>query len=208
MGRTVAWRLVVGGMLVTLTRSADSLGAQEQAWRVTATAAQTWFSGGLDDSTMTEGDWSLAPRVSWGFAADRALGKVRLGLGLSYVSSKIQVEGEAITITEGTLDVAQWGIAALVTVPLLRLGSSGAAVDFSAGPVLGIWTLTDEDSRTRIGGTASLQVAAPISGAWRLLATAGASVSGSPFNTGDVPPEFETTTLWASGGGLGLQYAF
>ncbi len=99
-------------------------------------------------------------------------------------------------------------MAALVTVPLARLGSDGAALNLSAGPVLGLWSLTDADTRTRFGGTASLQLAAPITPSWQLLATLGGSVSGSPFNATDVPDFFDTTTLWATGAGLGIQYAF
>ncbi len=208
MSRSGTWRAVLGGMILVLAMPAASLAGQAGAWHLTATAAQTWFSGGLDDTTSTEGSWSLAPKISWGLAADRSVGKIRLGLGVSYVSSNVRVSDDQVTLIEGTIDVRQVGLAALVTVPLLRLGQAGAAVNLSAGPVLGIWSLTDADTRTRIGGTATLQLAAPITPSWQLLATLGGSVSGSPFNAADVPDFFETTTLWASEAGFGVQYAF
>ena len=208
MVRRGKWKAVLGGMIVVLAVPAASLTGQEGAWHLTATAAQTWFSGGLADTTTTDGNWGLAPKVTWGITADRAVGKVRLGLGLSYVSSHVQVSGEQVTLIESTLDVRQVGIAALVTVPLIRLGGAGAAVRLSAGPMLGVWSLTDADARTRVGGTATLQLTAPITTSWHLLATLGGSVSGSPFNPDDVPDFFETTTLWATAAGLGIQYAF
>ncbi|MEZ4412153.1 MAG: hypothetical protein R2910_04120 [Gemmatimonadales bacterium] len=208
MGRRGNWKSLLRGMIVLLAIPAATLTGQEETWRVTATAAQTWFSGGLDDTSTTEGHWSLTPKVTWGLTADRAVGKVRLGLGLSYVSSHVQVSDAQVTLIENTLDVSQIGVAALVTVPLARLGKAGAAINLSAGPVLGIWSLTDSDSRTRIGGTATLQLTAPVTPSWHLLATLGGSLSGSPFNTSEVPDSFEATTLWATAAGLGMQYAF
>jgi hypothetical protein len=196
------------GTIVLLAIPAATLAGQEQTWRVSATAAQTWFSGGLDDTTTIEGDWGLTPRVTWGLAADRAVGKVRIGLGLSYVSTHIQVSDERVTLIEGTLDLSRVGMAAFVTVPLLRLGGEGAVIDLSAGPVLGIWSLTDADTRTRVGGAAALQVTAPLTPSWLLLATLGGSVSGSPFGASDLPDYFEATTLWATAAGLGIRYAF
>lgn len=199
---------MVGTMLVWLAVPCASLAAQGGAWHLRATATQSWFSGGLEDTTTAEADWSLAPKVAWGVAVDRSFGAVRLGLGLSYLSSNLQLAGDGITITESTLDIAQWSVAALVTVPLVRLGEAGAAVSIAGGPVLGVWTLTGEDTRTRAGGTAMVQVTAPLGQAWHLLAIIGGSVSGSPFNPADLPAEFETTTLWGSGVGLGVQYDF
>jgi len=208
MGRCGNWKSLLRGTIVLLTIPAATLAGQEQTWRVTATAAQTWFSSGLDDTTTIEGDWGLAPKVTWGLAADRAVGKVRVGLGLSYVSSHIQVSDEQVTIIEGTLDLSQVGVAAFLTVPLVRLGSEGAAIELSAGPVLGIWSLTDADARTRLGGAATLQLTAPLTPNWLLLATLGGSVSGSPFSTSDLPDFFEATTLWATAAGLGIRHAF
>lgn len=208
MGRCGNWKWLLGGTILLLAIPAATLAGQEQAWRVTATAAQTWFSGGLNDTTTTEGTWGLAPRVTWGLAADHAAGRIRVGLGLSYVSSHIQVSDDQVTLIEGTLDLSQVGVAAFVTVPLVRLGGEGGAIDLSAGPVLGIWSLTDTDARTRLGGAATLQVTAPLAPGWRLLATLGGSVSGSPFNTSDLPDFFEATTLWSAAAGLGMRYAF
>jgi len=208
MGRCGSWKSLLRGMIVLLTIPAATLAGQEQTWRVTATAAQAWFSGGLDDTTTTQGNWALTPNVTWGVAADRAVGKVRVGLGLSYTSSHVQVSDDQVTLIEGTLDLSQVGVAAFMTVPLVRLGSEGAAIDLSAGPVLGIWSLTDADARTRIGGAARLQLTAPLAPSWHLLATVGGSVAGSPFGTSDLPDPFEATTLWATTAGLGMQYAF
>lgn len=208
MDRYGALRTVLGGVLAWLAVPITTVAAQDGAWQVTATAAQSWFSGGLDDTTTTDGNYTLAPRIAWGLTADRALGKVRLGLGVSYVSSHVQVSNDQVTIVEGTLDVSRVGVAALVTVPLARLGSAGGAVSLAAGPALGIWSLTDQDTRTRFGGIATLQVAAPLTPSWQLLASIGETVSGSPFNADDLPGFFEATTLWATAVGLGVRYAF
>ncbi|HMU61619.1 MAG TPA: hypothetical protein PKA66_07545 [Gemmatimonadales bacterium] len=208
MGRCETWKSLLRGTLVLLSIPTATLAGQGQTWHVTATASQTWFSGGLDDTTASEGTWGLTPKLTWGLAADRELGKVRVGLGLSYISSHIQVSDEQVTLIEGTLDLREVGVAAFVTVPLVRLASEGASIDLLAGPVLGIWSLTDADTRMRIGGAATLQVTAPLTPTWLLLATLGGSVSGSPFDTSDLPDFFEATTLWATTAGLGVRHAF
>jgi len=208
MSRCGEWGLVAGALLVALAARTEGLVAQGASWHLTATAAQSWFSGGLEDTTTAQADWSLAPTMAWGIAADRSFGAVRLGLGLSYLSSNLRLAGDGITITESTLAIAQWSVAALVTIPLVRLGAAGAAVSLAGGPVLGIWTLTGEETRTRAGGTAMVQLTAPLGEAWHLLALIGGSLSGSPFNPTELPAEFKTTSLWGSRAGFGVQYEF
>jgi hypothetical protein len=208
MTRPRPWSASLLWCTLTATILATGLPAQEGTWRISASAAQTWFSGGMTDTTSTDLSYTLTPTVSWAVGADRTVGDFRLGLGLSYLSANLRLVGPDVELVDRTLDAREWTIAALVTVPVLRIGTGGAGFSLSAGPALGLWTITGLDSRTTIGGVAMLQFAAPITESWRLVASGGGSVSESPFEATDLPVEFVPSTLWSGQVGVGVQYAF
>jgi len=186
---------------------APPLAAQEAGWRLTASTAQGWFNGGVRDSTDDVLDYSLRSTVIWGLGADHSLGKMRIGVGLSYLTSNFQAVGPDITLVDEGFVFTQFGVTAVVTVPVLRVGNAGAGLSLSAGPALGFWSVTNSDSRTTFGGVAGLQFAAPITPKWDLLATGSGAASGSPFLPGELPTDFERTTLWTWQVGIGARYA-
>ena len=202
------WSVALVWTIVMTTALIPGLAAQGPTWQLSVGAGQTWFSGGMTDTTSAELSYTLSPTVTWAATADRTVGDFRLGIGLSYLSANFMLRGPGVELVDRTLDVREWGISALVTVRVLRIGKGGAGFSLSAGPALGLWTITGLDSRTTIGGIAALQFAAPISENWRLVASGGGSVSDSPFKATDLPAEFEPSTLWGGQVGLGVQYAF
>ena len=74
------------------------------------------------------------------------------GSGSPTSRPNLMLRGPGVELVDRTLDVREWGISALVTVPVLRVGKKGAGFSLSAGPALGLWTITGLDSRTTIGG--------------------------------------------------------
>jgi len=202
------WAAILTLFAAAMATRPTGLAAQEPTWRLTAGGSQVWFGGGLRDTTASDVAFSLTPTTAWGLAADHALGRLRLGIGLSYLSTTLRVVGPEITIIDETFDLRQFEIAALVTLPPLRVGSSGAGFLFSAGPALDIWSVTNENSRTRFGGLVALLFTAPITPGWTLLASAAGSASGSPFEASELPADFESSTLWTGRIGFGVQYAF
>lgn len=208
MIRFERWSALVICLLVVTTSTIPVAAAQEGQWRASLGAGQTWFSGGVTDTTNSGIDFTLTPAVSWALAADRQFGHIRLGVQLSYLSANAQATGPALRVVDPNFHLRQWGVTALLTLPVLRAGTGGAGLSLSAGPALGWWNVTDADSRTTFGGVAALQFAAPITPGWKLLASAGGSVSGSPFEAGELPVEYIPATLWSGQVGLGVQYAF
>jgi len=202
------WSAVGVGLLIATTSMIPGVAAQEGQWRASLGAGQTWFNGGVTDTTNSGVDFTLTPSVTWALAADRQFGHVRLGVQFSYLSANVQATGPGLRLVDPSFYLRQWGVTALVTVPVLRVGTGGAGLSLSAGPALGWWNATDSDSRTTFGGVAALQFAAPITPGWKLLASAGGSVSGSPFEAGELPVEYIPATLWSGQVGLGVQYAF
>lgn len=202
------WSVVVICLLVVTTSNIPGVAAQEGRWTMSLGAGQMWFTGGVTDTTNSGIEFTLTPSVTWALSADRQVGLVRLGVQLSYLSANVQATGPGLRLVDPSFYLRQWGVAALVTVPLLRVGTGGAGLSLSAGPALGLWNVTDSESRTTFGGVAALQFAAPITPGWKLLASAGGSVSGSPFEADELPVEYTPSTLWSGQVGLGVQYAF
>jgi hypothetical protein len=185
-----------------------SLPAQQEGWQLTGGASQVWFGGGVEDTTGAGLRFSPTSTVAWGLAIDYPVGRVRIGLGLSYLSAHLELAGSGVRIVSEVTDLRQFEITAVVATPLLRVGQGGAGFSLSAGPALDIWTVTGGDSRTRAGVVGAVLFAAPISRDWKLLASAAGSLSGSPFEASELPVEFEPSTLRTGRVGFGVQYDF
>ncbi len=208
MTRSRLWSGLLVWTTLATTIVTPGLVAQERAWQVSAGASQTWFSGGMTDTTSTDLSYTLSPTVTWAVSADRTVGDFRIGVALSHLSANFMLQGADVELVDRTLELGEWAITALLTVPVLQVGNRGAGFSLSAGPALGLWAITGLDSRTTLGGVAALQFAAPICDTWRLVVSGGGSVSESPFESTDLPAEFEPSTLWGGQVGLGVQHAF
>jgi len=193
--------------LAAVVVSARELAAQQPAWRLNVGAAQSWFGGGAQDTAAAFAQLHYVPTsaVTWTVGVDRDVGKLRLGLALSYAGSYLHLDGTDYEITDETISMQQFEVALLARVPVLAVGSKGAGFDLAAGPVMDIWSITSLDGRTALGGVAALEFGAPISPAWQLLTTASVSATGSPFRDSDMLDEAEPQALWTWGVGLGLR---
>lgn len=198
-------RVAMLGMLAALG-TAPGLAAQS-AWRLNASAAQSWFSGGAQDTSaaFAQLHYVPTPAVAWTLGVDRDVGKLRLGLALSYAGSYLHLDGTDYEITDETISMQQFEVAILARVPVLAVGDKGAGFDLAAGPVMDVWSITSLDGRTALGGVAALEFGAPISPAWQLLATASVSATESPFKESDLLDEAEPQALWTWGIGLGVR---
>lgn len=207
MVRVARWMMATGSLLAAVSIGSTESRAQEAGWRFTAVAAQSSFSSIVRDTTTSSNEsYDLEPRPSFGMLADKGVGRVRIGLAVSYLVTHLRVTSSLVSIADQEFQFSRWQAAALATVRLFGVGTGGAGLALSAGPALAVWTPTGEDSRTRFAGVATLLFNAPITPKWNLLATGGGAVSGSPMNSNDIPPEFVATTLWAWQVGLGVQY--
>jgi len=206
MARSTRWTMT-GFLLVGLISHSDILMAQAPGWRFTATASQHWFSSVVADTASASSEtYDMEPAASVGVLADKGIWRLRVGLGVSYLTTRLRVTSPLVSIADQAFQFTRWQVAALVTVPILEVGTGGAGLALSAGPALSLWTPTGGDSRNRVSGVATLLFHAPIAPRWNLLASGGGAVSGSPMNTSEIPAEFVATTLWAWQAGLGLQY--
>lgn len=183
------------------------LSAQAHHWRMSGGASQVWFAGGTVDTTG--GGLRLSPSAStgWSLGAERRVGRVWIGLALTFLSARLEVSGSGVSVVTDELSMHQFQVAALASIPLWQLGQ-GAEFTLTAGPTLDHWSVPDADGRSRFGAVAALRFSAPISPDWRLLASTGGSLAGSPFEANELPAEFEPSALWTGRVGLGVQVTF
>lgn len=206
MTRITRWAPAV---LLLAAGLASTARAQSSTWRLTATAGHTWFGGGIKDTTGG-GFWGgPTSEIAWNLGVDRSAGAVRIGLGVSYVSSHLTVGDTVFSVTDPSVDMDQVVVSLVLRAPLLKVGTGGAALEAAVGPLVDFWSLTGEDGRSRFGGLGALEFSAPISEKVGLLATASGAFSGSYFTDDEIAiigPDVEEATFWTWAFGLGVRY--
>lgn len=208
MPGTMRWTAVTVAVIGGLV-AATAATAQTSTWRLAATAGHAWFGGGIKDTTGGDLWGGPTSDIAWNLGVDRSVGSVRIGAGISYVSSHLMFEGPALTLTDPTTSMDQVVVSLVVRAPLLKVGTAGAQLEAAVGPLVDFWSITGSEGRTRFGGLGALEFSAPVSPKVGLLATASGAFSGSNFNEGEVAdlgPEFEEATFWTWAFGLGLRY--
>ena len=178
---------------------------QEKAWGIGVDVGLTRFWGGSE---------GVAPNSAPGFKpyrptaaavrVDRAVGRVRIGLAVSYAASGLGLEGEEVTlISKGGLTWVQ--VAPEVAYRLATLGPVTVLRVFG-GPVADIWIPNGEDGRTRIGGRGGAELLVPLSGWLACTLRAHGGVTGSLFRRTDVPDGFQPRTMPSAGVSVGIRF--
>ena len=189
-------------VLVAVTTPPASAAAQ---WDMGFETSTTHYRGSSRDTTGSNGPLTFRPAnaTNVGLRVDRAIGRARLGLHVSYASVGLTAAGPGLILTDnsaGQLLETQL----LVNFRVVGIGSSGA-IRAELGPSLHLWKSGD-DVRQRAGAIVATAyewpVAQRLSGAIRLEGM----ITKSWFDAGDLPPEFERQVTWRYGVGLGLRY--
>lgn len=190
--------LVAGSWLLAVAVSRPSVGQSHLGVEVST----THYRGSARD---TSGDPHAHPGQSTtlGIRFDQGVGRVRVGLRLSYAEPGFSLSGQGLTITDknsGNLLES----AVFLSFRVGGIGPSGA-MRVSLGPALHLWDLGGE-TRARIGAISSLAYEWPIAGRFAGAVNLEGTLSESWFDASDLPPEFERQVTWRYGVGLGLRY--
>jgi hypothetical protein len=74
------------------------------------------------------------------------------------------------------------------------------------GPLFEVWSAVDEETQTRVGIQGAVSLHLPLGGRFAGSLTAGAALIPSPFEQGDLGPDFEPRALWRRRFAVGLDY--
>lgn len=175
-------------------------------WGVAVNIQRTGFGGtSLDTSTGgTQASFRPGNTPAVIVRVDRRMGRVGVALGVRYSRSAIVLDGA--DFFAGFHDEA----AAIEAAPEVRVRlvrtHPGATIHVMAGPVIGVWMLRDQGTRSVVGALAGLIGEFPVLDRLALEARVSGGLTGSLFRAGELPPEFERRPTSRFEVGLGLRY--
>ena len=193
-------------LAILLTAGSSPLRAQ---WRFGVEVGAARFWGGSVDTGGEDTSFRPYRPTTFGVGLERQVGRYAFGLQVHYFEAGLALEGPEVVISaEGafkTVSIAPEAVAHIAT-----LGSDNH-VRVHAGPVLEIWDIIDNDTRTRVGAQASVSLDVPLGVRFSGVVLAGAAITPSPYHEGELDlgagaPTYERRALWRRSFGLGLKY--
>ncbi len=195
------------GLLLLALALPSRAGGQTKPWGIGFDAGLTRFWGASEPvpPNVTPGARPYRP-TTFAIRADRVLGRSRVGLTVSYAGSGLGVESQDLAI------IAKGGLTWVQLAPELayRLTTLGPVTELRlfGGPVADLWNVDGDDTRTRIGGRAGLELLVPLGGPLAATMRAHGGLSGSLFREADVPSGYRTKTMPNAGFALGFRFGF
>lgn len=195
------------GLLLLALALPSRAGGQTKPWGIGFDAGLTRFWGASEPvpPNVTPGARPYRP-TTFAIRADRVLGRSRVGLTVSYAGSGLGVESQDLAI------IAKGGLKWVQLAPELayRLATLGPVTELRlfGGPVADLWNVDGDDTRTRIGGRAGLELLVPLGGPLAATMRAHGGLSGSLFREADVPSGYRTKTMPNAGFALGFRFGF
>jgi hypothetical protein len=173
---------------LTVALLALVLPAAAAQWYIGATTGSQDF-GAVADDTASGSRWvTLSASTALALRIERRLGRVSVAMDVAHSRAGFAVEdGEFALVAKDVFRL--WEFA-----PELGVRAAGADTATSlwlrAGPILDVWLPDGADTRVRGGAFASASLLFPLLG--RVTGELGlrGSVTPSPFNETELPPEF------------------
>ena len=179
-------------------------------WRLGVEVGGARFWGGSIDREGSQTSFQPYRPTTFGVGLERQAGNYAFGLQVHYFQARLSLEGPEAVITAGEDAFKTVSISPEAVVRIATLGP-GNEVRIHGGPILEVWDVIDNDTRTRFGAQGSVSLDVPLGGRFSGVVAAGAAVTPSPYEEGELDlgpgaPTYELKTLWRRSLGLGLRY--
>jgi hypothetical protein len=173
-------------------------------WTVGLEVGADRFWGGSLETTAERRSFRPYRPTTFGLGVERQKGRLGVGLQVHYAEASLGLEGEgAVAAIEGAFTIVS--ISPEVAYQVASLGP-GNRLQLHAGPLFEVWGIIDEDSQTRVGFQSAVSLDVPLGGRFGAAVLAGMAVTPSPFEAGQLAPEYELRTLWRRRFAVGLEY--
>jgi len=173
-------------------------------WAVTTEVGADRFWGGSVDNTGEHRSFRPYRPTTFGLGLERSAGKLGGGLRLRYASAGLALEGpDAVVAAKGVFTV--YSVAPELMYRITTLGAANLLA-LRGGPLFEIWSIIDQDTRTRVGVHGALSLNVPLGGRFAGSLVAGAALIPSPFEEEQLGPPFELRALWRRRFAVGLDY--
>ena len=173
-------------------------------WAVTTEVGADRFWGGSIENTDERRSFRPYRPTTFGLGLQRKVGRVGVGLRLRYASASLALEGaDGVAAANGIFTV--YSAAPEFVYRVMSLGSVNQLM-LHLGPLFEVWSVIDQDSQTRGGIQGAVSLSLPLGGRFSGSVMAGAAVIPSPFEEGQLDPDFERRALWRRRFAVGLDY--
>ncbi|HYF39428.1 MAG TPA: hypothetical protein VD930_07080 [Gemmatimonadales bacterium] len=195
-------------LVVLTTLSAAGVSPLPGQWRVGLEVGAARFWGGSIDTGGEGTSFRPYRPTTFGIGLERQAGRYAFALQLHYFQAGLALEGpEVVIASDGAFtSVSLFPEAAL---HVATLGNSQLWIH--AGPILEVWDVIDNDTRTRLGAQGSVSLDVPLGSRFSGVLNAGGAVSPSPYEEGELDlgagaPTYERRALWRRSFGVGVKY--
>jgi hypothetical protein len=175
-------------------------------WSTAIQVGSDRFWGGSVETAPDHRSFRPYRPTTFGAAIQRRGSRVGVGLRLGYTKAGLALEGsDALVAAKGVFTI--YSISPEITCRMATVGA-GNSLLLEAGPLFEVWDIIDEEARTRAGAQGAVTLAVPLGGRISAAVSGGVALISSPFNTGELLPEYELRALWRRRFAGGLEYRF
>jgi hypothetical protein len=175
-------------------------------WSIGLELGADRFWGGSVDNTPEHRSFHPYRPTTFGGAIQHRGSKVGLGLRLGYTEAALALEGsDAVVAAKGVFTI--YSFSPEISYRIATIGA-GNEVFLQAGPLLEVWDITDQGTRTRAGAQAGVALAVPLSRRISAAVSGSVALISSPFEQDELLAGYELRALWRRRFAGGLEYRF
>jgi hypothetical protein len=165
--------------------------------------ADRYWGGSTETGTEHRSFRPYRP-TTFGIRVERSGSRVGFGFQAHYAEAGLALEGDgAVATVEGVFTIVS--LSPEMIYQLATLGPSNQ-LRLHAGPLFEVWTIIDEDSQTRFGFQGAVSLDIPLGSRFSGSIIAGAALTPSPFEVGQLGPGFAPRALWRRRFAAGVEY--
>jgi len=182
--------------------------AQQHRWTIGLDVGRTHY-GGTSRDTASGDDQAFRPANStvWNLHASRRMGSFALGLIGSYGTAGFALDGPELLLVDRTTEFTFYELAPVIVIPLTGMGNDGLLA-LTGGPVVALWSLTDQPDRTRLGARLGLSLPVWFGQTLGGMVSLDGVVAPSVFEDGELPEDFILPATWRVQVSLGVLAGF
>jgi hypothetical protein len=196
-------RTLAKGILLQLLCAEIGLSPAVAQWQANVEIGSSRFWGGSAEINGEHRSFLPYRPTFFGLGIERSGPRLSAGLQFHYSQASLGLEGsDAVVAVKGIFKT--FSIAPEAYYRLARVAEN--QLRLLGGPLLELWSITDEETRVRAGIRLGLSLDVPLGTKFGTSILAGAALIPSPFNEGELTSTYERTALWRRQFALRLDY--
>lgn len=192
-------------MLITVVASSCLWSSQVAGqWLIGVEVGADRFWGGSVEKAEAKRSFRPYRPTTFGVGLERRAGALGVGLRLHYTGAGMALEGsDALVAFKGVFDV--FGFNPEIVYRIASVGGDNSLL-LRGGPLVEVWKIIDEPTKTRIGAQTALSMTVPLGSGFAASVLAGVALTSSPFTSSQIGPDFEPRALWRRGFAARMEY--